>query len=77
MRRQPAPTIRFGPGLGVYTSFLVSIWQALVRRLRRRQSVAKLRALDDRMLKDIGLKRSQIDSIVHGLGRDASRVKRT
>ena len=33
-----------------------------------------MQALDERMLKDIGIDRSEIDSIVRGLGRDASRV---
>jgi len=40
-------------------------------RLRRRQR-AQLHALDDRTLKDIGVSRWKIDSIVNSPNRDAS-----
>jgi len=36
-----------------------------------------MQALDERMLKDIGIDRSEIDSVVRELGRDSSRVGRS
>ena len=51
-------------------------WRALRRWRKHRNAVASMQALDDRMLKDIGIDRSEIDSVVRGSGRDASRVNR-
>ena len=38
----------------------------LRRRRRRRTDLRALQALDDRMLRDIGLDRGQLDAAVHG-----------
>ena len=43
---------------------LASLWGHVRRMLRRRAAIAELGALDDRMLADIGLSRSQIRSAV-------------
>jgi uncharacterized protein YjiS (DUF1127 family) len=54
-----------------------ALWQAFRRWRREARATAALEALDDRMLNDIGVGRSEIQSIVHGLGRDGSRLDRT
>jgi uncharacterized protein YjiS (DUF1127 family) len=52
-------------------------WRAFRRWRRDANAVAALQALDARTLKDIGVERSEIESVVRGLGRDPSRVDRT
>jgi uncharacterized protein YjiS (DUF1127 family) len=46
------------------------------RMLAARHTLAALGCLDDRTLKDIGLHRSEIESLVAGLGVDRSRSPR-
>jgi uncharacterized protein YjiS (DUF1127 family) len=48
-------------------------WRAFRLAHRRRVAVAKLGALDDRMLRDIGLRRGEIVSVVYRLGRARRR----
>jgi|SRR5262245_2004194 len=43
--------------------------------IRRRAAAAQLRALDDRMLKDIGLTRGEIEQAVHGREQSADQRK--
>ncbi len=40
---------------------------------QRRTAIAELDALDDRMLQDIGVHRSEIPGIIYGRSRDVSR----
>lgn len=52
---------------------IASLWGHIRMALRRRKAVAELNALDDRMLADIGLSRSQIHAAVNsaaGFGPD-------
>ena len=48
-------------------------WHAYARRRERTAAVRELRALDDRSLRDIGINRSEIESIVYG--RDTTRLR--
>ena len=45
-----------------------SLFRAVVSWFRRRAAVAQLRALDDRMLKDIGIERDRIEAAAGGNG---------
>lgn len=61
----------------VVAAILSRCWQALRRWGQRRSAIAALHELDGRMLKDIGIDRSEIESVVHGLGCDPSRKARS
>jgi uncharacterized protein YjiS (DUF1127 family) len=49
---------------------------SLAARYRERLAIARLQALDDRTLMDIGIRRSEIEAIVHAHGNDNTRVQR-
>jgi uncharacterized protein YjiS (DUF1127 family) len=53
--------------------------RAMLRRVRKarsdRQAIARLHSLDDGALKDIGIRRSEIESVVHGHGADETRMR--
>jgi uncharacterized protein YjiS (DUF1127 family) len=51
-------------------------WRAHLRRRFDRQAVASLQALDDRMLADLGIDRSEIPSVVSGGDGDTTRRSR-
>ena len=48
-------------------------WRAYALRRERNAAVRELRAFDDRMLKDIGINRSEIEWVVDG--QDATRLR--
>lgn len=50
-----------------------NLWRSLRRWWQRRQSVTHLGMLSDRQLKDIGIHRSEIHSVVYGT--DGSRIR--
>ena len=49
---------------------LWSWWEAYWTRRAKLATVALLRGLDDRVLHDIGIDRSEIESVVYGKGAD-------
>jgi uncharacterized protein YjiS (DUF1127 family) len=50
----------------------LALWREFRRWRRNQDDIAALQALDARMLKDIGISRSEIMSVVTGRERDAS-----
>jgi uncharacterized protein YjiS (DUF1127 family) len=59
--KQPASTLRKG-----LTHALKQAWAAYLSRHGRRATVLSLKSLDDHTLKDIGIDRSEIESVVYG-----------
>lgn len=57
------------------TALLYDLWTAIRRRHERRRAIAELSALDDRLLKDIGISRSQIRTAAEGT-RASARAAR-
>lgn len=51
---------------GTFSRLFSAWWDGIVRYFVHRAAVARLRELDDRVLRDIGLERSQITAAVHG-----------
>jgi len=52
------------------------LWSRLVRLRQARRARAALAALDDRMLKDIGVSRSEIEWVAeHGAARERARAR--
>jgi uncharacterized protein YjiS (DUF1127 family) len=48
-------------------------WDAYWQRRAKRATVFMLQGLDDRVLSDIGIDRSEIESVVYGSGADRIR----
>jgi len=51
-----------------------NLFRRLVTWVRRRKAVAQLQAFDDRMLKDMGITRGEIESAVRGCDRRRGMV---
>ena len=58
-----------GMAVGV-TARVAAAWKRLRKERMIRDTIAQLRSLDDRALKDIGIHRSEIVSIGWGIGFD-------
>ena len=67
VREQQAPVRR---GL---IGWMKAVAESYRRSVERRASAAALRSLDDHLLRDIGLDRSEVISMVYGCGTDATR----
>ena len=65
-----APSTSARPATHSLGSLLKSGWDAYWKRRARRATVMVLRSLDDRSLHDIGVDRSEIESIVYGKAGD-------
>jgi uncharacterized protein YjiS (DUF1127 family) len=61
-----APAISARPESHALGSFLKSWWDGYWRRRAQRATVFMLRSLDDHSLHDIGVDRSEIESVVYG-----------
>ncbi len=56
---------------------LLASYAALFRQWRsRRTAIAELHGMEDRQLQDIGISRSEIESVVYFGGRDPTRLRR-
>ncbi len=56
---------------------LVERYAAKFRKWRsRRAAIAQLHAMEDRHLQDIGISRSEIESVVYLAGKDPTRLRR-
>jgi uncharacterized protein YjiS (DUF1127 family) len=60
----------FSSGLG---EKIAGFWQAYMEHRAKRATVRILQSLDARTLKDIGVSRGEINSLVYGDGRDRAR----
>jgi uncharacterized protein YjiS (DUF1127 family) len=58
------------------TEMPVRTWKSLLRQYTARKALADMMALDDRMLADIGLFRSEISSVVAHRYSDPTRIER-
>lgn len=62
------------PGLAV--RMFIRLRDALVQigmTIAEQRAISELQKLDDRMLRDIGMSRSDIPSVVRGIGKDYTR----
>lgn len=70
-----------GPDMETAVDVAGRLFRALVARpladlathYRRQRAIAELRHYDDHLLRDLGIDRTEIASVVYGLGTDGSR----
>jgi uncharacterized protein YjiS (DUF1127 family) len=65
------------PSLSEGVHALGRIWASYRDWRETRAAISELHSLDDRMLRDMGLRRSEIESVVSGADHDTSRRPRT
>ena len=68
---QPAVTKRANP----LSRLLSACWEGIARYFVRRAAIASLRGLDDRVLREIGLARSQIEAAVYGFTTQSGQAR--
>ena len=76
---RPLKTVRshLGQSVGILGRAVLSVWHAFRSYHERRIAMAQLMALDDRMLKDIGIDRSEIHSMLVDTSWDRRRRNRS
>ena len=67
---------QLSPYAGYVGRGILRLWHAYRAHRERRAAKAQLMALDDHMLKDIGLDRSEIDSVLLDTSQDRRRGTR-
>ncbi len=70
-RAQQFPKIVFAAARGL-AARLAGLWLGFRAGQQRRMAIGQLASLDDRMLRDIGLERSQIPAAVDGMLSDGT-----
>jgi len=61
---------------GTFSRLFSAWWNAITRYFVRRAAIASLRALDDHVLRDIGLERSEIEAAAYGFTTFFGRARR-
>ena len=61
---------------GAFSRLISACWDGIARHFVRRTAVNRLRKLDDHMLRDIGLDRSEIEAAVYGYITRAGRTRK-
>jgi uncharacterized protein YjiS (DUF1127 family) len=69
----PSHSMGSNAGLRLVRRYLLDLWRAYWLHRARRASIVLLSSLDDRTLADIGLARSEIDSVVRHKSRQRLR----
>lgn len=71
---QPATVARFHDRLNNERGMLRRMWDTLNRNWNRRKMIVALRAMDDRLLRDIGVERCDIIQVVDGFDERELRM---